>query len=99
MVGKPAEEPREKVGAVRGWTDAQHGMAAARITRELHLAAGLLQGDEHLLALADRTPIVGLTLHDQRRRGGAVGKGRRRMRGECLARLVWLPAPLVLTPG
>src|SRR5439155_18066153 len=86
-------------GAVRRRPDTQHGVRTTWIARELHFTPGLLQRHEHLLTLTDGAAIVGFTLHDQRWRGRAMRKRRRRMRGEGFARLVRTATPLVCAPG
>src|SRR5437762_5565 len=83
---------------MRWRSDTQHGVRSAGISHELHLAAGLSQRDKHLLTLTNRTALVGLALHDQRRRPAAVRERRWRMRRERLTRLVWCTAPLNRAP-
>jgi hypothetical protein len=57
---------------VTSWAQPLEQLGSAGIAGELDLAAGLAQGREHLLALADRAAVIGFAMHDQGRGVGAV---------------------------
>src|SRR3712207_5258992 len=79
VVLEPGQDAAVVVLAVLGRAAAQEEVRAARVARELHLAAGLLQRDEHLLPLPDRAALVRLAVDNQGRRLRSVRVVRRRV--------------------
>src|SRR4051794_29251588 len=75
MVAEPADRAAQEVFGVGGRAAAQEEVRAAGIADEFGLDAGIEQGDEELLALADRAAVVLLAVDDQGRGGSAMGEG------------------------
>src|SRR3954447_18371533 len=75
VAAEPADCAGQEVLGVGGRAATQEEVRAAGIADELGLDAGVEEGDEELLALADRAAVILLAVDDQGRGGGAVGEG------------------------
>src|SRR4051795_9038522 len=62
---EPGERASQVIGAVLRRAVPGEAVVAAGVAGELDLAADLQERHEHLLALADRAPLVGLPMDDQ----------------------------------